>query len=248
MTRAIILAAGRGGRLKEMTINTPKCFVKLNNISLIERTLNTLKKSNINEIAIVTGYCAENFSTLASVKSFFYNEAWEQTNMVYSLTKASDWLKQYNCIISYSDIFYHASVIEDLAHSEADIAISYDKNFASLWQLRFSNPLEDLETFRVSKNQQIIEIGNKPSSIEEIEGQFMGLMKITPAGWHKLFSIYQQLSLSVEQCLDLTGLLKLAIQNNITITGIPYDKKWGEIDILSDLLLYETLSLNNGLF
>ena len=44
---------------------------------------------------------------------------------------------------------------------------------------RFDDPLSDAETFRLNSSSEIIEIGNKPSSIEEIEGQYMGLMSFS---------------------------------------------------------------------
>ena len=54
--QAIILAAGMGKRLKELTQNNTKCMVKVNGISLIERMLHQLEKKNLSRIVIVVGY------------------------------------------------------------------------------------------------------------------------------------------------------------------------------------------------
>ena len=54
--QAIILAAGMGKRLKQLTQNNTKCMVKVNGVPLINRTLNQLEQHNLSRIVIVTGY------------------------------------------------------------------------------------------------------------------------------------------------------------------------------------------------
>ena len=61
--------------------------------------------------------------------------------MVYSLSLANDWLNQYNCVISYSDIFYSYSALESLLNEDSNISITYDMNWRSLWEKRFPRPL-----------------------------------------------------------------------------------------------------------
>ena len=54
--QAVILAAGMGKRLGELTKNNTKCMVKINGISLINRLLEQLSKLSLNKIIIVIGY------------------------------------------------------------------------------------------------------------------------------------------------------------------------------------------------
>ena len=61
--KAIILAAGRGSRMKNLTDDKPKYLVKLHQKLLLERQLESLCKSGINKIAIVTGYKHKMLST-----------------------------------------------------------------------------------------------------------------------------------------------------------------------------------------
>ena len=56
MTRALILAAGQGTRLRPLTNDKPKCLVPLLGKSLLERQVDTLKKSGVTNIHIATGY------------------------------------------------------------------------------------------------------------------------------------------------------------------------------------------------
>ena len=58
--QAVILAAGMGKRLKELTQNNTKCMVKVNGVSLIDRMLHQIERQNVNKIVIVVGYEGKN--------------------------------------------------------------------------------------------------------------------------------------------------------------------------------------------
>ena len=107
--KAIILAAGRGSRMKRLTEQRPKCLVQLHGKALLDWQLDALRKSGIKQIAIVTGYKRELLTNRGLVE--FYNSHWSKTNMVASLACAKEWLKTDECIVSYSDIFYSSAVV-----------------------------------------------------------------------------------------------------------------------------------------
>ena len=103
--KGIILAAGRGSRLKKLTDTQPKCLLKIGNRSLLSYQVDAFLIANIRHIAIVTGYLFKKINH-PSITTYFHNPMWERTNMVYSLTVAKSWLENETCFISYSDIFY----------------------------------------------------------------------------------------------------------------------------------------------
>jgi len=236
--KAIILAAGRGSRMKQMTDDCPKCLVELRGKPLLEWQLSALRAAGISEIAIVTGYKREMLANRNLVE--FHNLRWESTNMVSSLSCAQDWLLAQPCIISYSDIFYDASSVISLMQSDAALAVAYDPNWLKLWEKRFGDPLLDAETFKLKANGTLAEIGNKPNSVSEVQGQYMGLLRFTPTAWQEVLRV--RASLSAEQCdkMHMTGTLqKLIDAGNVPITGIPYEKEWGEVDSVDDLAAYQ---------
>ena len=51
--QAIILAAGMGKRLKELTSNATKCMVEVSGEMMIHKTLMHLEKLNLNKIDIL---------------------------------------------------------------------------------------------------------------------------------------------------------------------------------------------------
>ena len=110
--KAIILAAGRGSRMKNLTDERPKCMVELHGKSLLEWQLQALREAGVDDIAIVTGYKREMFSQWKLKE--FHNPRWAETNMVSSLACAYEWLEAEPCIVSYSDIFYDATAVTSL--------------------------------------------------------------------------------------------------------------------------------------
>ena len=125
--RAIILAAGRGSRMKELTNEKPKSLLKIKGISLLQKQINVFRQNGINEIAIVTGYKSEALGKFNLYE--FHNKRWSETQMFFSLCCADSWLKNFSCIVSYSDIFYEPEAINLLIHDKNKIALTYDKNW-----------------------------------------------------------------------------------------------------------------------
>ena len=232
--KAVILAAGRGSRMKQLTDKQPKCLVKLRGKPLIEWQLAAIRGAGITEIAIVTGYKK---GLIAKYKLYeFHNMRWFETNMVTSLACAKKWLQTEPCLISYSDIFYETSAVHSLINSSAKLAITYDPNWLTIWKKRFEDPLLDAESFLIDSANQIIEIGNKPDSVDQVQGQYMGLLKITPESWKQITSILAKLSKNARDQISMTRLLQNLIQyRKFQITGVPYEGEWGEIDSYSDL-------------
>lgn len=233
--KAIILAAGRGSRMMHLTDDSPKCLVKLNGKSLLSWQVESLYKAGISEIGIVTGYKRE---LLANIVSFeFNNPKWAETNMVSSLVCADSWLRNQPCIVSYSDIFYSSDAIKSLVNCPKELSITYDPNWELLWRRRFVDPLLDAESFRLNSKNYVTEIGKKPNSITDIQGQYMGLLKFTPNSWIEALRVRDTMGSEEQAKLHMTGLLQQIIEHkNISVYAVPYDGLWGEIDSESDLI------------
>ncbi|MDR1583592.1 MAG: phosphocholine cytidylyltransferase family protein [Prevotellaceae bacterium] len=236
--KVIILAAGRGSRMGKKTANLPKCLMELGGKTLLERCIDTLQAAGIesSEIAIVTGYRREAI-TIKGVH-YFHNDDWENTNMFVSLTKASEWLTKEPCIVSYADIVFSPDVIRKLDCATSEFAITYYTGFWKLWSKRFENPLDDLETFKM-QDGKLVEIGMKPFSKEDVQGQYMGLLRFTPSGWEKIEEAIKLPMPKTVAKLDMTTLLQHLINHGNTIETIGTDDLWLECDNQNDIEVYE---------
>ena len=243
--RAIILAAGRGSRMGQLGDERPKCLVELANKPLIERQVAALRVGGAQAIGVVLGYRAEMIDLPAV--TYFLNPRWSETNMVASLAVAAEWLKQDSVIVSYADIFYRHELVDALAVASGDLVVAYDRSWRSLWSLRFADPLVDAETFRRNASGRLIEIGNKTDSIDEIEGQYIGLLKFTPHAWKDAETLLASLDAERRDRLDMTGLLRRLLHRDVPIATVGTDGQWGEIDNPRDLALYEQMVKNGEL-
>ncbi len=235
--KAIILAAGRGSRMKDLIDERPKCLVELRGKPVLERQLEALREAGISEIAIVTGYKREQLTNRGLTE--FHNSRWADTQMVSSLACAQEWLQSEPCIVSYSDIFYDAKAVVSLMECSGNIAVTYDPNWLKLWEKRFGDPLLDAETFRLNTDQTLAEIGNKPKSVNEVQGQYMGLLRYTPEGWAEVLRIRAQIMPIECDRMHMTGTLQRVIEAGVVpVYAVPYEAEWGEVDSADDLAAY----------
>jgi choline kinase len=122
------------------------------------------------------------------------------------------------------------------------LVISYDRAWRRLWTRRFADPLADAETFRIDAAGQLLDIGGKTTRIEDIEGQYMGLLKFTPQAWNAIELLLSRLDASVRDRLDMTGLLRRLLNGKeFPINTFGTDGQWGEIDNPEDVALYQDL-------
>ncbi|MBK3732703.1 choline kinase [Azospirillum brasilense] len=240
--KAILLAAGRGSRLGTATDTHPKCYVSLHGRPLVRWQIEALTAAGIGEIAVVRGYLADFWDRQElPVSRFFTNDRWQQTNMVASLACADDWLAAAPCVVSYTDIVYSPGSVRRLMAAPGDIAITYDPNWLSLWSRRFADPLDDAETFRVDARGRLVEIGARPKSLAEVEGQYMGLLRLTPAGWRTVTDYLGGLPAAEADRLDMTGLLSRLLSRGVEIQAVPIADPWCEVDQPSDLTVAERI-------
>lgn len=121
--QALILAAGMGRRLKDLTKDSAKCMVEVNGKTLIERMLFQLDRLNLTEIIIVVGYKAEgliHFIGTLDIKTpitFVTNENYAQTNNIYSLYLAKDYLLKDDTLLLESDLIFSDGVLRRIINN-----------------------------------------------------------------------------------------------------------------------------------
>jgi choline kinase len=247
--KVIIVAAGQGTRLRPLTNDKPKCMVEYKNRSIIDYILDTISQCNIKDIAIVNGYKKEVLEKHLETKDikFFTNKDFDKTNMVSTLFCAKEFMDD-DIIISYADIIYKKEVLEKLINSKDDFSVVVDKNWKELWSVRMENPLEDAETLKV-KDNKIIELGKKPNNYDEIEGQYIGLIKISKKVLSKVIKFYESLDktkLYDDKDFDnmyMTSFIQMIIDSLINVNPMYINGGWLEIDSVEDLKVYEKYSI-----
>lgn len=122
--QAIILAAGMGKRLKELTNDATKCMIKVNGITLIERMLNKLNKLKLSQIIMVIGYKADNLVNFISGLNietpivFIRNDIYFKTNNIYSLYLAKNYLETEDTLLLESDLIFDEKLLDILIEDQ----------------------------------------------------------------------------------------------------------------------------------
>lgn len=232
--RAIILAAGRGSRMQSQTLDRPKCLVEWQGRALLDWQLQALHDVGIADVAVVTGYLRERLASRGLAE--FVNHRWADTTMVDSLVCADQWLRAGPTLVLYSDIVYSPKVLERIIQPYESLTVASFAQWFDLWRRRFVDVLSDAESFRVDDAGLIVEIGSRPESVEDIQGQFMGILQFQPSAWEGFRNAIGEFSQSSESPLDMTGLLGWIVKTNwMPVRAVEVDGAWAEFDLISDI-------------
>ena len=200
---ALILCAGYGKRLNPLTLETPKPLLKLNNISLLENTINFINDFGIKNILINTYYLKEQIEEFINKKNFNCkinliedgNSILDTGGGILNLIKKSEsenffvfnpdtiWSKQYIAIIRKMEIFYFENKIKNIL-LVVNKSKSFDKNLKGDFNLEPKNILNYKEKNFIYTGCQIINkkvfsiINKKSFSIVEIWNKLVNENKL----------------------------------------------------------------------
>jgi choline kinase len=236
--KALILAAGEGTRLRPYTLDRPKCLVEVSGRSLLDRQLDVLRQEEIAPLIAIGGYRADMLQRPGLQVRL--NPRYAETNMVWTLFCAEGELEG-DVLLAYGDIVYSRRVLRSLLACRADIAVAIDLDWEPYWRSRSDDPLADAETLKLAADGRILEIGQKPRSLAEIEGQYIGLMKFSGAGVAILKQVFHDACRTgalrgkpVEKAY-MTDLLQAMIDAGHRLDSVPINGDWVEIDTVADL-------------
>ena len=238
--KAIILAAGQGTRLRPLTDDRPKCLVELAGRPLLDYQLEVLRAGGIKDIYVVAGYRAD--QVVRSGVNRLINERYATTNMVATLFSAEELMTgSDDLIISYGDIVYETRILKALLACTAPVCLTVDSSWKRYWAMRMDDPLTDAETLKLVDGDRIIELGKKPDSYDDIQGQYMGLIKIRADHVQKLVDVWHRLDTSASydgkdfDNMYMTSFIQILIDKGWDVRAALIDNGWLEIDVPEDL-------------
>ena len=241
--QAIILAAGMGKRLGELTQNNTKCMVKVNGVTLIDRLMTQLSELSLKKIIIVIGYQGEKLRSylgenyLNTKIEYIYNPIYDKTNNIYSLALAKESLQEDDSLLIESDLIFDDSLFRKIIDNPYPDITLVDKYES--WMDGTMVTLDEennIENFVSKKAFKYSDIHNyyKTVNIYKFSKEF-SKHKYVPfldayckALGHNEY--YEQV-LKVISRLDDTHLKALPLNG----------EKWYEIDDIQDLDIAETI-------
>lgn len=128
----IILAAGRGSRLKELSLEQPKPMITVNKVTIISNLVQHLISARLQHIVVIVGYKAEklkehlNHFNEGVTLTFVENPIYDQTNNIYSLWLAKDYLKN-GFYLFEADVFLEEAILTDFLNTDKEDVMLVDK-------------------------------------------------------------------------------------------------------------------------
>jgi L-glutamine-phosphate cytidylyltransferase len=167
--KAVILAAGRGTRIRSVHGEHPKCLIEVDNSTILDHQLDALAMVGINEVAIVVGYEEEQIIAHVNARRlltqrihFIENPGFAITNNIYSLWLALDWLRHDSFIVLNADVIFDPEILHLAMRPQAPISMVVDP----LWRDETMKVIiADDHVIRMSKN----------ISREEFSGTYIGI-------------------------------------------------------------------------
>lgn len=230
----VILASGRGSRLKSLTKKNPKCLTKIiKNYTLLDHI--SLNFKLFDKIIVVTGYKSNLIKKKLKSPNikFVFNKNYLTTNMVESLMLTYKKIKDNDIVVVYSDIFFDTNIIVSLLKYKSNI-LPLNSNWLKSWKKRYNSIKKiksDAENLTVRKNK-LIHIGGKiRNKLPKL--QYMGIFKIKNKAFKKLYHFYLNIN---NKRINMTNFIDLTIRKKlITFNYFSTKNYWYEVDNLKDL-------------
>jgi L-glutamine-phosphate cytidylyltransferase len=251
VTRAILIAAGRGKRLGPHTEEIPKCMVDVGARPILGWVWHAFRAAGIEELIVIRGYrgdVLEHFARgLVPTVSFVDNPEWQTNNVLLSLACARRFLDR-PCLISYSDIIFTPAVAQAAAASDAEIALVIDREFRAIYEGRTQHPLDEGEVADLMPDGTVARVGKRALPPADAAGEFIGLAKLGERGVATVARALDDLARRFDG-RDHEPFQRAATYRNAYLTdlwqdlvdrGIPLDPvfiagSWREIDTEQDL-------------
>jgi len=172
--RAIILAAGRGGRLQGVIGDRPKCLARVGDRTLLERQIEALQAAGISRITVVGGYRIEMVRRICpSAVEFVHNARYASTNSLYSLWLARELLLD-GFLVLNCDVLFHPQMLDDLLTARCDDALLVAAR-------RDGAPYGD-EEMKVRIRRGLVSAISKTLTVDDSDAENVGIARFSAAG------------------------------------------------------------------
>lgn len=237
MKKAIILAAGKGNRLGELTKNLPKCLLEACNAnSLIDYSLKSLKDAGIKKVTVVVGFEAERLKAYLETKwkksfnlEFIFNDKYSEFNNIYSALIAKD-IWDDETVLLNSDIIYNPKILTSLA-----MTVKITKGKISYLVIDDGKDLIDEDMKVVIDEENFIRNINKKLHIEESFGEYIGIAFLSGDERKKFIQSLEKLVSLGKTDLYYEDAIAEVVKNGKILPFSTNGLLWTEVDTEEDL-------------
>lgn len=191
--RPVIIGAGRGSRLGQLTDESPKPLVHVMGRPMLEWIFDALAEGGFarKDVVYICGYQADVIRARYPELTYVENRDWKNNNILASLLYARDHLGG-GFVSTYADIVYRGKVVRDLVASPHAMALGCDTDWRRRYADRSQHPETDGEKLR-AVGDRVVEISRKIAA-PEAAGEFIGVTKFSADGARTLLEAYDRVA------------------------------------------------------
>ena len=224
--KGIIVAAGVGSRLGELTKNIPKSLIKINGKSILERQIFAFRKLGITDITVIIGPHAEKYSFEGI--SFIHDDSYLEHDILSSFMLARKIIND-DTIVSYGDVIFDENILLPLINFKGLIGLGIDFDWEKNYENRDQHPKSEAENVLFDNDGKIIELRKNIQKPNSVIGESLGLMKLSKKGSKIFLDKYSELKNSHEgkfhnapslERAYLTDMLQELINSGLKISPI----------------------------
>jgi L-glutamine-phosphate cytidylyltransferase len=245
LTTGIVVAAGLGSRMPNLTKDRPKAMLPIGGRPLIHNTLDRLRQAGCDRLVVIVGSMGETID--APGAEIVKNTQYRDNNILHSLMYAREFMSG-PTVVSYSDIWIEPSVIERLKAARSDIALAVDSDWQPYYDGRREHPLAEAESVYYDDAARIVQIGKHLLDTDPAPlqcGEFLGLWKMSGVGTERFVSAFDAVNRRVDPHAPfqhamewrrayITDLIQDMVSSGTEIGCALVKRGWAELDTQED--------------
>ena len=223
--KALIVAAGKGNRLRPLTETIPNALIEIEGEPLINRSVRILQSNNIEEITVVVGYKHQKIrDILGNSVQYVINPDLSTTNNMASMEAGMELIGNNPFIYLHADIWYEPSIISLALKQKGPLSFLVDKKVCGE------------EEMKVRVVDGFITEADKSIAIEEAYGEWLGIAKFDSDGSKIYRKAIKQTLITQKQEYDCSVISDLVLKG-LCVQCVPIgNRKWIEIDFIEDVI------------
>jgi choline kinase len=242
MRQAIILSAGQGSRLGALTHDRPKCLIEFAGRTLLDRQLDTLAASGIQQAVVVTGFRDDQIEAALerrrqagdgpSVRTLF-NPFYKVADNTGSLYMAREALEGDTLVWNGDTMVSPALMARVVANDRPGICVTIDRKAGSY-------DADDMKV--VEEGGRLRAIGKRLTDAEGVNAESIGLLAFRAGGAERFRAAIEEAMRSPEgtQIWYLRVIHHLAQSSDVWTLDIS-GEEWGEVDFPEDVSRAEAM-------
>ncbi len=261
--KGIVVAAGRGLRMRPYTDERPKCMLDIHGRSLLQYTLDGLRAAGCSDITIVTGHLEQMIRPPGC--HLVHNADFLNNNILHSLMYARRIFSE-ALMVSYSDIYVEPSIYARLAAAPGDLVIAVDRDWQGYYEGRTGHPISEAEKVYVSPGPNSCGTVRKVGKHLDVShcgdflcGEFLGLWKMSDWGAKHFREHFEALERRLDPLSPfhdarewrkayITDFLSDLIASDAEVRCLLIERGWAELDAVQDYKRLPSIIQSQRLF